>query len=293
MRFGFIQTESANYSVRTLCKVMEVSTSGYYAWQGRPASQRSKDDERMSIKVRSIHEASRGRHGSPRVHRALQKEEPVSRKRVARLMRQEGLVGRTPARFVKTTDSSHDDPIAANILARDFAAEAPNSKWAGDITYVWTAEGWMYLAVVIDLFSRRVVGWAMADHMRAGLAVDALKMALGRRRPDPGLIFHSDRGSQYTSAEFQALLDSADATSSMSRKGNCWDNAVSESFFATLKKELIYRFHWVFREDVVAAVARYIEIFYNNERLHSSIGYASPAEFEAINSTPQPAQKAA
>jgi transposase InsO family protein len=208
-------------------------------------------------------------------------------------MREQCLRGRRKARFVKTTDSAHRDPVAENVLARDFTAKAPNEKWAGDITYIWTGCGWMYLAVVIDLFSRRVVGWAMADNMRAGLAGDALKMAVGRRCPHPGLIFHSDRGSQYTSAEYQALLAAAGAVCSMSRKGNCWDNAVSESFFATLKKELIHRFHWLSRRDAAAAVAEYIEIFYNNYRMHSSIGYASPAEFEHLNSTPQSAQLAA
>ena len=293
MRFEFIRKESANFPTRALCRTMGVSTSGYYAWRKRPPSTRKREDEQLSEKVRAIHKTSHGRYGSPRVHEALRKEQPISRKRVARLMRQEGLAGRPPARFLRTTDSDHDDPIAENLLARDFTADAPNTKWARDITCIWTDCGWMYLAVVIDLFSRRVVGWAMADHMRAELAIDALKMAIGRRCPAAGLIFHSDRGSQYTSRAYQALLRSNGALSSMSRKGNCWDNAPSESFFATLKKELIHRFHWLSRADAAAAVARYIEIFYNNQRLHSSIGYTSPAEFEAIKSTPQSAQLAA
>ena len=224
MRFEFIRTESANFRTRTLCRVMGVSRSGYYAWRNRPASKRSQEDERLSEEVRAIHEASSGTYGSPRVHLQLRKTRPVSRKRIARLMREQTLRGCPPRRFVRTTDSDHDDPIAENVLGRDFTADAPNMKWVGDITYVWTASGWMYLAVIIDLFSRRVVGWAIADHMRAELAVDALKMALGRRRPPAGLICHSDRGSQYTSAEYQALLESAGAVCSMSRKGNCWDS---------------------------------------------------------------------
>ena len=208
-------------------------------------------------------------------------------------MRQNGLYGRRPPRFRKTTDSNHDRPVAANVLDRDFSASSPDRKWVGDITYVWTAQGWLYLAVIIDLFSRRVVGWAVADHMRAELAVNALKMALGRRCPPTALVHHSDRGTQYASSEYQQALEAAEATCSMSRTGNCWDNAVAESFFATLKKELIHRYRWLDRRDAAKAIAEYIEVFYNNHRLHSSLGYVSPAEFEALNSTPLPADMAA
>lgn len=208
-------------------------------------------------------------------------------------MREEGLRGRRPPRFKKTTDSNHGRPVARNVLARDFTADAPDRKWVGDITYVWTGEGWLYLAVLIDLFSRRVVGWAVAEHMRTKLCIDALKMALGRRLPPAELVHHTDQGSQYASAEYQAVLEAFGVHCSMSRRGNCYDNAVAESFFATLKKELIHRYRWLGRRDAAKAIGEYIEIFYNNHRLHSSIGYTSPAEFEAINSNPNQAGMAA
>jgi len=208
-------------------------------------------------------------------------------------MAEEGLQGCRPRRFRRTTDSEHDRPVAPNILKRDFKAAGPDQKWVGDITAIWTGKGWLYLAVLIDLFSRKVVGWAMADHMRAELVVTALRMALGRRRSPTDLVHHTDRGSQYASQKYTQELFVAGRTPSMSRTGNCWDNAVAQSFFATLKKELIHRYRWPERRDARNAVAEYIEVFYNNRRIHSSIGYVSPADFEALNSNQLPAKLAA
>ncbi len=293
MRFEFIHAEKALFPVAALCRVLSVSPQGYYAWAKRGPSTRTREDEALRVVVRAIHQRSRGTYGSPRVHRELRRREPIGRNRIARLMREEGLYGRRPPRFRRTTDSNHDRPVARNMLSRDFTATEPDRKWVGDITYVWTGEGWLYLAVLIDLFSRRVVGWAVAEHMRASLCIEALKMALGRRRPPAELVHHSDRGSQYASEPYQALLEAAGAQCSMSRRGNCYDNAVAESFFATLKKELIHRYRWLERRDAARAIGEYIEIFYNNHRLHSSIGYTSPAEFEALNSNPSSAGMAA
>lgn len=281
MKFEFIRAENANFPIALLCRTLGVSRSGYYSWAEREPSARARDNEALAVEVRAVHARSRGTYGSPRVHRDVRRRRPVSRKRIARIMRENGLYGRRPPRFRTTTDSNHAEPIASNVLARDFSSTAPDRKWVGDITYVWTGEGWLYLAVLIDLFSRRVVGWAVADHLRTELASRALKMALGRRRPPTKLVHHSDRGCQYASTEYNSLLRAAGATSSMSRRGNCWDNSVAESFFATLKKELIHRYRWLSRSDAANAIAEYIEVFYNNHRLHSSIGYLSPAEFEA------------
>ncbi len=293
MRFDFIHAESATSPVSVLCRMLGVSRSGYYSWTKRGVCERTVEDELLAVEVRAIHAKSRGAYGSPQIHRELRKTRAVSRKRIARLMRREGLRGAVPPRFRKTTLSDHDRRVATNVLGRDFCAARPNQKWVGDITYIWTAEGSMYLAVIIDLFSRRVVGWAAANHMRASLAADALRMALGRHRPPPGLVHHTDRGSQYASAEYQALLASHGIICSMSRSGDCWDNAVAESFFATLKKELIRRYRWLGRVDAARAVAEYIEVFYNNHRLHSSLGYFTPADYETINSTPQVPELAA
>lgn len=293
MRFEFIHAESVNFPVRAVCRLLGVSPSGYYAWTKRRPSNRALANQVLTADIRAIHAKSRGTYGSPRVHRELRRTRPMSKKRVARIMRENGLYGRRPPRFRVTTNSEHDSPVAANVLARNFKATGADRKWVGDITYVWTGQGWLYLAVLIDLYSRRVVGWAVAEHMRTELPLAALKMALGRRRPPAALVHHTDRGSQYASADYRKALHAAGATASMSRTGDCWDNAVAESFFATLKKELIHRYRWLDRRDAHNAIAEYIEVFYNNQRLHSSLGYCSPAEFEAINSTPQAAKAAA
>jgi len=267
-----------------MCRVLEVTRSGFYAWRGREPSARACADQRLRIEVRAIHGSSRGRYGSPRVHAELQaRGERVSRKRIARLMRKEGLRGKKRRRFRTTTNSEHAYPIAENVLDRKFAVEqvgGPNQAWVSDITYVPTREGWLYLAVVLDLASRLVVGWSMGETLESKLAVDAFKMALQRRRPDGGLLHHSDRGVQYASTEYRELLDEQKVVVSMSRKGNCWDNAVAESFFATVEIELIEDADWHTRDDARSAIFDFMEVWYNRYRRHSSLGYLTPAEFD-------------
>jgi putative transposase len=282
VKFGFIRTEKATYPVRVLCRTLLVSASGFYAWCRRGLSQRVREDAALKIEIRAAHAASNKTYGSPRVHEELQAEgQHVGRKRVARLMREEGLKGQKKRRFRVTTDSRHSYPIAPNALNRDFTASAPNKVWVTDITYIWTREGWIYLAAILDLYSRRVVGWSADSYIDRTLAIDALGMALRTRRPEPGLIHHSDRGVQYASGDYQRLLREHGITCSMSRKGDCWDNAVAESFFSTLKAELVYRTDFVSRNQAFALLFEYIEAFYNGRRRHSSLGYVSPVEHEA------------
>ena len=281
MRFSFIATEKACYPVALMCRVLQVSRSGYYAWRKRPAAERRRQDQRLTLEVAAIHAGSRGRYGSPRVHAELhQRGQRIARKRVARLMRAAGLRARERRRFRCTTDSGHAMAITGNLLARRFAMRAPNTGWVADITYLWTLEGWLYLAVVLDLFSRRVVGWSLSERLERGLALDALGMALAGRHPLSGMLHHSDRGSQYASQEYRQLLAAHGILSRMSRVGNCWDNAVAESFFATLKIELVYQTQWRTREEARSALFEYIELFYNRQRRHSTLGYLSPSEFE-------------
>ena len=281
MRFAFIDAEKAHHSVRTMCRVLQVSPSGYYASLRRGPSQRKQDDDTLKVHITAIHEQSDGTYGSPRVYKQMRHEQlEVGRDRVARLMRELRRCGTPKRRFVRTTDSDHDAPVAPNLLQRDFEAERPNQRWVTDITYVWTSQSWMYLAVVMDLFSRRVVGWAMKPHLRTELALDALRMALGRRMPEPGLVHHSDRGVQYAAHTYQNVLHRHGIVCSMSRKGDCWDNAVVESFFSRIKTELLHRQSWPTGRAVKDAVARYIEGWYNPHRLHSSLGYLSPNQFE-------------
>jgi Transposase and inactivated derivatives len=260
---------------------MGVSRSGYYAWRGRPKSARRQEDERLLMSIRNAFEESRGTYGSPRIHREL-KERGIScgERRVARLMRENGIRVSPVRRFRATTDSAHALPVAANLLEQDFTAEGANQRWAADITYIWTREGWLYLAVVLDLFSRRVVGWSIRPTLERGLVVGALGAALSLRRPGSGLIHHSDRGSQYASGEFQLALSRAGIVCSMSRKGNCWDNAVVESFFGTLKREAIHGRSFPSREEARTTVFEYIEVWYNRKRRHSALGYLSPEQFE-------------
>jgi putative transposase len=281
VRFVFIATEKAWAPVTTLCRVLEVSRSGFYAWEDRDPSKRSMDDDKLCVEIVAIHKASRGTYGSPRVHAELQALGiAVSRKRVARLMRTLGLESPRKKRFKATTDSKHDMPVADNVLDRHFEVEAPDLAWVTDITYVWTDEGWLYLAAILDLFSRRVVGFAMNGRIDRALVLQALKLAAGRRVPDAGLTHHSDRGSQYASSDYRQALADLDIVCSMSRKGNCWDNAVAESFFATLKTELVYRRRFVTRVEAREAIFDFIETFYNSHRRHSTLGYLSPMEFE-------------
>ena len=273
MRFAFIAREKACYPVALMCRVLTVSRSGYYAWCKRPASQHTQEDQRLGLEVAAIYRESRARYGSPRVHAELRERgQRTARKRVARLMQTAGLRARERRRFRCTTDSRHGMAIRQNLLERQFTVAAPNCGWVTDITYVWTLEGWLYLAVILDLFSRRVVGWSLSERLERGIVLDALKMALQDRQPPQGLLHHSDRGSQYASHEYQQLLAEHGIQSSMSRKGNCWDNAVAESFFATLKVELVYQSRWNTR----------IELFYNRQRRHSALGYLCPTEFERL-----------
>jgi len=268
-----------------------VQPSGFYAWLKRPESKRQKEDERLKVHIRASHKASRKTYGSPRVLRDLRADGVrAGRKRIARLMREDGLLGTPPRKFKRTTDSAHDKPIAPNILNREFSTvEQTNKVWVADITYIWTAVGWLYLAVVIDLFSRRVVGYAIDDHMRSELVTNALKSALQSRDVNEGLMHHSDRGSQYAGDELGKVIEDNGIILSMSRRGNCWDNAVAESFFATIKKELIHRQSWLGKAQTISAVNDYIVNFYNRQRRHSSIGYVSPAEYERLTMMAQAA----
>ena len=281
MRFGFIQTEKATYPVRVLCRTLKVSTSGFYAWCKRGRSNRAKKDAALRVHILAAHAASHKTYGSPRIHEDLKTAgENVGRKRVARLMRDEGIEGQRKRRFRVTTDSRHSHPVAANKLNRDFTVSAPDKVWVSDITYIWTREGWMYLAAILDLFSRRVVGWSMEPYIDRTLALDALGMALRTRRPEPGLLHHSDRGVQYASGDYQKLLAEHGIDCSMSRKGDCWDNAVAESFFSTLKAERVHRVDYITRSQARASVFEYIEAFYNPRRRHSVLGYVSPVQHE-------------
>jgi putative transposase len=281
MRFAFIDVEKALYPMRILCRVLRVSRSGYYAWFNRKPSTRKLEDERLRPKVVEAFEIGRGTYGSPRVREELVDQGfEIGRKRVARLMREMGLQGVTPRKFRVTTDSDHGHPIAKNLIDRNFVASRPNEKWATDITYIWTAEGWLYLAIVMDLFSRRIVGWSTANHLKTDLCLEALQMAIQQRTGIKGLIHHSDRGVQYASDRYREALDAQCIECSMSRRANCWDNAVAESFFGTLKNELIYRRPWLTWKAARDAISEYIEIFYNRIRRHSTIGNMSPATFE-------------
>jgi transposase InsO family protein len=269
------------WPIATLCEMLDVSRSGYYAWTTRVESPRVQADAEVVAEIKLVHKAGRGAYGSPRVVRALRRNgRCISEKRVARLMRKAGVVGRKKKRFRKTTDSNHDDPIAPNVLARNFHADLPNTAWVTDVTYVYTHQGWLYLAVILDLFSRRVVGWAASANNDRALARAALSTAVTSRVPPVGLIHHSDRGSVYASSDYRDALDELGALKSMSRKGDCWDNSVAESFFATIKGEMIDHVNYETRAEAIAAIADYIDGFYNVTRLHSAIGYLSPIEFE-------------
>jgi transposase InsO family protein len=260
---------------------MEVSVSGYYAWAKRPESERTRQNQQLLERIKHIHKQSRQTYGSPRVHVDLKKQGVVcSLNRVARLMQLNEIAAKRKRKFVVTTDSKHNLPVAENKLNQDFTASKPNQKWVTDITYIPTKEGWLYLAVVLDLFSRKVVGWAMDGNMETGLITNALKMALRTRKPPKGLLHHSDRGSQYASNAYQQLLTDYKITCSMSRKGNCYDNAVMESFFATLKQELIYHHHYQSHQQARQDIFEYMEVWYNRKRMHSTLSYLSPQEFE-------------
>jgi putative transposase len=271
------------FEVGVMCGVLGVSRSGFYAWCERPESKRELESVRLGALVEKVHEESRKTYGVPRMHAELRaRGEKCGRHRVARLMREKDLHGRVRRRYRTTTKADARDPVAPNLLQRHFSAERPDQVWVGDITYLWTREGWLYLATLIDLFSRSVVGWSMSERMPVELTLAALEMAVGRRGPAAGLIHHSDRGSQYTAKAYRKRLLELGAQSSMSRKGNCYDNAVAESFFHSMKTELMDEMPFLTRAQARATVFDYIEVFYNRQRLHSTLGYVSPAKFEAM-----------
>lgn len=281
MRYAFIAVHVAQFPMRLMCRALEVSRSGYYAWRGRPVSRRCMKNRRLVDRIKAVHEKSRRTYGSPRVHVQLVSEgERCGRGRVERLMRVNGIRAKQKRKFVLTTDSKHDLPVAENILKRKFAVDELNRVWSSDITYIPTDEGWLYLAGVLDLCSRTAVGWSMSETLEKRLVLDALNMAYRRRRPGKGLIHHSDRGSQYASDDYGDLLKSYGMRMSMSRKGDCWDNAVMESFFGTLKNELVHHRKYRTRAEARQDIFEFIEVFYNRERLHSSLGYMSPAAYE-------------
>jgi transposase InsO family protein len=281
MKYASIDRRRARYPVRLMCHLLEVSPSGYYAWRARPESARARRDRELMARIRRVHEASKGVYGSPRVHAELVAEGVrVGRHKVARLMRLERLRGCPKRRFRVTTQREPAHPVARNLLQQDFTAAAPNQRWAADITYISTAEGWLYLAVVMDLYSRRIVGWSMSRWLSRRLVVDALRMALAARRPDGPLIHHSDRGGQYTSDDFREELAKHGIACSMSASANCYDNAVVESFFGLLKRERVNRVRYRTRDEARADLFDYIEVFYNRKRRHGYLGNVSPADFE-------------
>jgi len=277
----------SDHPLSALCQALEVSSSGYYDWEQRRASPaaRALEDQKLRADIMRIHQDSRESYGSPRVQMELRAQgRHHGRNRIGRLMRQEGISGRQQKRYrVVTTDSKHDHPIAPNLLPQKTVATRPNQIWVADITYVRTAQNWVYVAAILDLYSRRIVGWAVSEHINTALVMMALSMALCHRQPPAGLLFHSDRGVQYASGEYRQALDQAHLVASMSRKGNCYDNAAMEAFWSTLKLELIYRRQFQNCTQVRHAVFDYVETFYNRKRLHSSLGYQTPADFECLN----------
>jgi putative transposase len=287
MIYRFIEKNRPKHSVERLCQVLGIARSAYYGWKKRVPSQREQENQALIEHIRRIHKLSRKAYGSPRVYFQLKKQGLIcSPKRVARLMRQDGLKGRRKYRKVRTTDSRHEFPVAENLLNREFRAEKPNQKWVADITYIPTGEGWLYLAGVLDLFSRKIVGWAMSNQIDADLVEKALRMAYYQRQPEQGLLHHSDRGSQYASHQIRNLLAASQTQVSMSRKADCWDNAVMESFWGTLKNEWVHHQKYKTRAEAKTDIFEYIESFYNTFRLHSTLGYMSPADFEAAHPDP-------
>lgn len=285
MRFAFVHAYARIFHITTMCRVLEVSRAGYYAWRARPLCDRLKANHVLLARIRAIYAEVQGRYGSPRVHQELRAlGVSCGKHRVARLMQGDGLKAKSTPPYRVTTQAAADHAVAANVLDRQFAVAAivaPDHVWAADITYIPTREGWLFLAVILDLATRRVVGWALRTRLTQELTLSALQMAMAHRRPGPGLLHHSDRGSQYTARRYQQTLNAAGFTSSMSRVGDCWDNAVVESFFATLTKELLVDGLFPSREVACRELFTYIEIWYNRRRRHSALGYRSPVEFEA------------
>ena len=282
MRYRFIQQNTPRFAVRTMCRVLHVQPAGYYAWQKRKPTLQQLKRLQLIEQIRSVHQDSRGIYGSPRVHRELiDRGVKVCENTVAKVMKQQQIRSKTKRRFVVTTDSNHLQPPAANLLERRFDVPLRNRVWCSDITFVPTEQGWLFVALVMDLCSRKIVGWAMADHLRSELTCAALRMALRRRRPAPGLLHHSDRGVQYACCAYQDLLQEQGMICSMSRRGNCYDNAAMESLIGTLKRELVHHEHYATHEQAKRSIFEFIEVFYNRRRRHSAIGYLSPESFEA------------
>ncbi len=285
MRYAFIRDHREAFPVGLMCRMLEVGTSGFYAWLRRPESLRSRKNRQLLVEIKAVHQRSRQTYGSPRVHAELTVNgHPCGKHRVAQLMRAHGIASRHKRKFRATTNSKHSHPVAPNLLKRQFVVAAPNRWWVSDITYIPTQEGWLYLAVTLDLYHRKVVGWAMDRWMTQQLVMDAFTMAMKNGHPKQGLSHHSDQGVQYACKAFQARLNAAGIQCSMSRKGNCWDNAVAESFFHTLKVELIHVRNYQTRQEARTEIFDYIEVFYNRQRRHSALGYLTPAEYEKLAS---------
>lgn len=281
MKYRFIDEHRTHWPVRLMCRLLQVSPGGYYTGRHRPSSASEQRREALAVEIQAIHQEVKERYGSPRMYRELRaRGQDCCVNTVAKLMRQRGIAAKGKRKFRCTTDSNHDRPVADNILDRQFEPTAVNQAWVADITYIPTREGWLYLAAVEDLYSRQIVGWSMSERITSRSVVDALEMAIARRLPGEGLVTHSDRGSQYASDHYQRLLERHAITCSMSRRGNCWDNAPMESFFASLKKELIHDEDYQTRREARASVFEYIEAFYNRVRRHSALGYQSPVEYE-------------
>lgn len=284
MKFRFISAHRETFKVGRMCTLLKVSRSGYYAWLSRPESRRSCENRALKDKIRVFHAASHGIYGSPKIYKDLIGDGVrCGKNRVARIMRQAGIRSRTKKKFKATTNSRHNLPVAPNLLNQDFTVDAPDRTWVSDITYIHTEKGWLYLAVLLDLFNREVVGWATSSRMTRQLAIDALQMALGRQTPEKGMIHHSDRGSQYASGDYQKILSTNGMTCSMSRKGNCYDNAVAESFFRLLKTEWVNHYRYLSRSEATQSLFYYIEIFYNRKRRHSALGYATPHDYKPFS----------
>jgi transposase InsO family protein len=281
MKFKFISDHRETFKVGLMCEVLKVSRPGFYAWLRRPESLRSRENRKLEDKIRVIHKDNKEIYGSPRIHAELKDQgAKCSKNRVARIMRGAGIRSRIKRKFKATTDSRHNFPVAPNLLDQNFEVNKPNEVWAADITYIHTNEGWLYLAAVMDLFSRKIIGWAMARHISRRLTLGALEMAITNRSDIKGVIHHSDRGSQYASSDYQELLKEHDIICSMSRKGNCYDNAVMESFFHSLKTEWVHRHRYLTRQQAKDSIFYYIEIYYNRKRRHSFLNHMNPHEYE-------------
>lgn len=281
MKYLFVEEHRSEFAVAKMANVLDISTSGYYTWRVEPVGKRENENLVLADKITKIFVDSKSRYGSPRITEELKKGNvQCSRKRVAKIMRYEGLRAKAARKFKATTDSDHSYDASPNLLGQNFTSSKPNEIWLSDLTYVSTGEGWLYLCVILDLCSKKIVGWSMSKRLKADLAINALKMAYNNRKPPPGLIFHSDRGVQYSCKEFRRMLNGMGLIQSMSGKGNCYDNAPVESFFHTLKTEEIHWNYYATRESSKRCIFEYIEIFYNRKRMHSSLGYLSPAEFE-------------